>query len=57
MSSWGAHLVPIGAAEHDRLTAAIQVATHAAVLAFGHCLVKLNFEITRQPSLQRLPIG
>ncbi|MFD2467700.1 prephenate dehydrogenase/arogenate dehydrogenase family protein [Amycolatopsis silviterrae] len=34
----GARLVPVSVEGHDRLTAALQVATHASVLAFGNAL-------------------
>jgi 4-amino-4-deoxyprephenate dehydrogenase len=43
--SWGARLEVISAEEHDRLTAVIQVATHAAVLAFGATLLNLEFDL------------
>jgi 4-amino-4-deoxyprephenate dehydrogenase len=38
----GAVVVPMTAARHDRLCAAVQVATHASVLAFGDTLRVLN---------------
>ncbi|WP_165963983.1 prephenate dehydrogenase dimerization domain-containing protein [Actinomadura sp. KC216] len=34
----GGRLVPVEIGEHDRLTAALQVATHAGILAFGGAL-------------------
>jgi 4-amino-4-deoxyprephenate dehydrogenase len=55
ISSWGARVVPIGAAEHDQLTAATQVATHAAVLAFGHCLLHLDFDVEKATQLATPP--
>ena len=45
LESWGARVERLGAAEHDGLTAAIQVATHAAVLAFGSALLELGYEV------------
>lgn len=40
----GAHLVPVEAEAHDRLTAALQVAGHAAVIAFGRTLARLGYQ-------------
>lgn len=34
----GGQLVPVPIQNHDRLTASLQVATHASILAFGHAL-------------------
>jgi 4-amino-4-deoxyprephenate dehydrogenase len=48
LSAWGARLEHVTAQEHDRLTAALQVATHAAVLSFGATLLELN------PDLEKL---
>ena len=45
LGNWGARLESVTAEEHDRLTAAIQVATHAAVLAFGAVLLSLDFDL------------
>jgi prephenate dehydrogenase len=45
LGTWGAHLEAVSAEEHDRLTAAIQVATHAAVLSFGATLLNLDFDL------------
>jgi prephenate dehydrogenase len=42
--SWGAHVERLSAADHDAQTAAIQVATHAAVLAFGAALLELDYD-------------
>lgn len=42
---WGASVQTITAEQHDRLTAALQVATHAAVLAFGSVLLKLDYDV------------
>jgi 4-amino-4-deoxyprephenate dehydrogenase len=43
LSSWGASVEIVSADEHDRLTAAVQVATHAATLAFGATLLSLGY--------------
>jgi len=40
----GASVVFFSAEEHDRYTAAIQAATHAAILTFGMTLDKLNYK-------------
>jgi prephenate dehydrogenase len=45
LATWGARLEAVSAEEHDRLTAAIQVATHAAVLSFGAALLNLDFDL------------
>lgn len=43
----GGRVVPMSAAEHDRLAAATQALTHAAVLAFGLALAELDVDIDR----------
>ncbi|MCJ1678235.1 prephenate dehydrogenase [Streptomyces sp. APSN-46.1] len=42
VEGWGAHVVRVGAAEHDRLAGAAQVLPHAAVLGFGLTLAGLG---------------
>lgn len=42
LREWGATVVEIGADDHDRITAAVQVLTHAAILAFGVALETLD---------------
>lgn len=42
LTAAGAVLVPMSAARHDQLCAAVQVATHASVLAFGDALRAMN---------------
>jgi prephenate dehydrogenase len=42
LRSWDAHVVPVGADEHDRITATTQALTHATVLAFGLALESLD---------------
>jgi prephenate dehydrogenase len=41
----GGRLVPLSVQEHDRLTASLQVATHASILAFGWALQILDADI------------
>lgn len=45
LREWGARLRSVSTEEHDRTTAALQVATHAAVLAFGAALRKLDYDV------------
>lgn len=45
LTGWGAVVVPTGADDHDRLTATVQVATHAAVLAFGLAVRDLGTDV------------
>ena len=45
LADWGAWVQTVTAEEHDRLTAALQVATHAAVLAFGSVLLKFDYDV------------
>ncbi|MFF0813650.1 prephenate dehydrogenase/arogenate dehydrogenase family protein [Rhodococcus sp. NPDC003318] len=44
MRAWGGHVEVTGADRHDRLCAAMQALTHAAVLAFGLALADLGIE-------------
>ncbi len=46
ISDQGGRVVRLGAEEHDRLAAATQALTHAAVLAFGLALAHLEADIT-----------
>ena len=41
----GATVERLSSETHDRLTAAIQVATHAAILSFGAALLELDYDI------------
>jgi prephenate dehydrogenase len=45
LRQWGAHLRVVSAQEHDSVTAALQVATHASVIAFGAALSKLGYDV------------
>ncbi|GIH63904.1 prephenate dehydrogenase/arogenate dehydrogenase family protein [Microbispora siamensis] len=42
VETWGGRAVRLGAHEHDRLAAATQALTHAAVLSFGLALARLG---------------
>jgi 4-amino-4-deoxyprephenate dehydrogenase len=42
---WGARVVTVTADQHDRVTAAAQVLTHAAVIGFGAALAELDVDI------------
>ncbi len=43
---WGATVTHLDAEQHDQNTAAMQVATHAALLAFGNTLTSLGYDVT-----------
>jgi prephenate dehydrogenase len=45
IEAWGARMVPVTADQHDRLAAAAQALTHAAVIAFGAALAELDVDI------------
>ncbi|GLP82029.1 prephenate dehydrogenase dimerization domain-containing protein [Mycobacterium antarcticum] len=45
IEQWGARVVTVTADEHDRLAAAAQALTHAAVIAFGAALTELDVDI------------
>jgi len=47
LTGWGARVEELSAEEHDRLTGAVQVATHAVVLCFGAALLHLKFDIDK----------
>ncbi|MEU3146497.1 prephenate dehydrogenase/arogenate dehydrogenase family protein [Streptomyces sp. NPDC006999] len=47
VGSWGARVVPMDAAEHDRLAAVSQALTHATVLGFGLALTRLGPDLGR----------
>lgn len=46
LASWGARVVSIEAADHDRLTASMQVLTHGAILTFGVALGALGADVS-----------
>lgn len=45
IEQWGARVVSVTADQHDRLAAAAQALTHAAVIAFGAALAELDVDI------------
>ena len=45
IEEWGARVENVTADQHDRLSAATQALTHAAVIAFGAALAELNVDI------------
>jgi prephenate dehydrogenase len=45
IESWGAHCEILSVEGHDGMTAAVQVATHAAVIAFGAVLLDLGYDV------------
>lgn len=55
MSEAGARVMPITPDEHDRLTAGIQVATHASVLAFGLSICRSGIDVSRYLELATPP--
>lgn len=53
--SWGADIVMVSSPEHDRLTAALQTLTHAAILAFGLSLKKIRYDLEHATRLMPPP--
>ncbi len=45
VEQWGARVVTVTADEHDRVAAAAQVLTHAALIAFGAAVAELDIDI------------
>jgi len=45
IEQWGARVVTVTADQHDRVSAASQALTHAAVIAFGAALAELDVDI------------
>ena len=45
IEQWGARVVTVTADQHDRVSAASQALTHAAVIAFGAALTELDVDI------------
>jgi prephenate dehydrogenase len=45
LTDWGANVTSLTPDEYDELTALTQVATHAAVIAFGSLLNKLGYDV------------
>jgi prephenate dehydrogenase len=55
VTAWGCRLELVTAEEHDRLSAGIQVATHAAILAFGAALLHLQVDVEKTLRLSTPP--
>ena len=55
VETWGGRVVRTDADTHDKLTAAAQVLTHAAVLGFGHALAAMNLDITQLSAIAPPP--
>lgn len=55
LAATGCRPVPVKANDHDRLTAGLQVATHAAVLAFGATMVELGLDLDQVRALAPPP--
>ncbi len=47
MQTWGARIEVLDTATHDQATATLQVATHAAILAFGASLLESSYDAKR----------
>jgi 4-amino-4-deoxyprephenate dehydrogenase len=55
LRSQGATIEMVTPDTHDRLTAAIQVATHAAILSFGMVLLELDYDVEKGRALATPP--
>jgi 4-amino-4-deoxyprephenate dehydrogenase len=55
LDSWGASLSYVNPSDHDRLACQTQALTHAAILAFGYTLMKLNYSYQRASGLSTPP--
>ena len=55
LASWGAKLVHLEAADHDRLVASVQAASHLSILAFGLALKDLGADVRKLCSLATPP--
>lgn len=55
LRSLGAIVEMLTPETHDRLTAAIQVATHAAILSFGAALLELDYDIEKGSAIATPP--
>ena len=55
LRSLGANVELVTPETHDRLTAAIQVATHAAILSFGAALLELDYDVEKSSTLATPP--
>jgi prephenate dehydrogenase len=55
LRSLGATVETVTPETHDRLTAAIQVATHAAILSFGAVLLELTYDVEKALAIATPP--
>ena len=55
LRSLGTNIEMLTPETHDRLTAAIQVATHAAILSFGAALLELDYDLEKGLSIATPP--
>lgn len=55
LRSLGATVEMLTPETHDRLTAAIQVATHAAILSFGAALLELDYDVEKGSAIATPP--
>jgi len=55
LASWGAGTVLVGAEEHDKTTALIQVVTHAAMLSIGLVLHDWSYDLTKAINMATPP--
>jgi 4-amino-4-deoxyprephenate dehydrogenase len=56
LRGWGVSVERLSAEEHDRHTSAIQVLTHATMLAFGHALHALGYDLSDRPEATTPPM-
>jgi 4-amino-4-deoxyprephenate dehydrogenase len=55
ISSWGGQVTQVSAEEHDKIVAAMQVLTHATVVAFGAALGELEVDMSLLSALAPPP--
>jgi prephenate dehydrogenase len=55
LRSLGATVAAVTPETHDKLTAAIQVATHAAILSFGAVLLELGYDVDKALAIATPP--
>lgn len=55
LQSWGSRVVFRSAEEHDRAMAALQTATHAAILSFGMALEKMDYDVSALSEMSSPP--
>lgn len=55
VTAWGGQVVRMDAEEHDRVVTAVQVLTHAVVLAFGFALAELDVDIQELSAIASPP--